>query len=242
MLPGTIKSERDKHHQMVDERATLTEEILQKISPKRFEHSVAVVRGWLQSPTPSESSFVDGQKACANVKRKLSSVPMNNLISSVKEEAKLFTSHRRAACDLTSLPHVEFGAAPDGTLSLDSMSDVYENTVTIAHKSNCEQATTPRCTKKKFQDMEDDKSPTMDDSGFYNENDEPLYRKINPLERNKSLDKTRMTLCSTQTDKKPSNLASLRPQTEKRPILRILKANNIKISDFVSDSEEETCL
>lgn len=260
-----LKMDDSRHS--AEQRAALTEGMLQRISPKRLEQSVAIVRGWLQSPTPSESSSAataDIGKACY-IKRRLSNLPMPNLVCSVKEEAKLFATHRRAftlaqtrESDLSSeSQQVDFLTAPSTMPK--STSEMLVNVVTkMAPESRREDLKTKSpisvldATGQHCKEMPlvinpgvhgYDPFPMWDECDFYLENAaslQPDYQFEKPLTPSTAAshqEKASPPLAAQEEKKMPSSLA---PMLERRPILRILKPKNVKIADLlVSDSEEE---
>ncbi|MCO5556289.1 hypothetical protein L7F22_009835 [Adiantum nelumboides] len=220
------KAKVDDLQQRSHQRAALTEEMLQRISPKRFEQSVAVVRGWLQSPTPSEVSSAPAAepkgKGYHAKQQRLCNVPMPNLVSSVKEEARLSAAHRRAHTP----PHPRVPELPIECEGLQANLHPHHTaeSVTDVASERCLMSTTPSEDRPHLQ---------------------PLIKKAQYKEN---------AIHEYQAPLKPFSLAAFphqkkhalpsRPEQqitpEGRPALRILKPKNFKISDLlVSDSEDE---
>ncbi|KAI5074616.1 hypothetical protein GOP47_0010577 [Adiantum capillus-veneris] len=213
--------------QRSQQRAALTEEMLQRISPKRFEQSVAVVRGWLQSPTPSEASSAPTAerkgKPCNAKQQRLCNVPMPNLVSSVREEARLSAAHRRAFTPPN--PRVPELPTECGGLKANLPQHHAGESVTDEASERCLISTTPSEDQTQLQ---------------------PPAKKTQNKEN---------AMHDCQVASKPSAFSAfphqkkqvppLRPEQQVtheggRPALRILKPKNFKMSDLlVSDSEEE---
>ncbi|MCO5583986.1 hypothetical protein L7F22_037904 [Adiantum nelumboides] len=220
------KAKVDDLQQRSHQRAALTEEMLQRISPKRFEQSVAVVRGWLQSPTPSEVSSAPAAepkgKACHAKQQRLCNVSMPNLVSSVKEEARLSAAHRRAHTP----PHPKVPELPmecEGLQANLHPQHTAESVIDVASE-RCLTSTTPSEDRPHLQ-------PPIK-KAQYRENAMHDYQA--PLKP--------FALAAFPHQKK--HAPPLRPEQqithEGRPALRILKPKNFKISDLlVSDSEDE---
>lgn len=245
--------------------------MLQRISPKRLEQSVAAVRGWLQSPTPSESSslaLAENGKSCY-LKQQLSNLPMPNLVDSLKEEAKLCATHRRAiSMSQTKASDAVFDIQQTDRLNAPSITksaDLTEVPVSFSLKPSPEpcfeemKTASPvsvlDATMQDYKEMPLLMSPVTPD--IYREplSFSALYEYGSYVDNSVSsqtechLEKLQTPLASPCLGKQPPPFAacqvekklpsSLAPVQERGPPLRILKPENFKIADFLVSDSEE---
>ncbi|KAH7293217.1 hypothetical protein KP509_28G016200 [Ceratopteris richardii] len=216
-----LKPKVDDLQQRRHQRAVLTQEMLQRISPKRFEQSAAVVRGWLESPTPSESSSAspaDRNSRTCNTKR-LCNIPTPNLVSSMKEEAKLAATHHRAFTPTQAkVPEIP--------------AECGESRINLHHQHAAEPITDLRSEPRMSLAMTSNGRMQLQPLNQYKENAWTHDSQMPTKPLGIAVSNQKKEIAAAHKDQKMTH--------EGRPALRILKPNNFKISDLLfSDSEEE---
>ena len=159
------------------------------------------------APTPSDASSIapfENARVC-NPKRRLSNLSMSNLVSSVKQEAKMFATHRR----VSSLSQSKLCEPLNPMLDASNTSDMLVDAV--------DQMTPKTCSE----DTNESPVSVLDDAALesYKENlDGCIFDDQLSLPR------------EHQDGRKNPSLLSCVPE---KPTLRILQPKNFKISDLL---------